>query len=152
MKEAAMDHSREKKFDGRYNTDDGTHILPGYTGRGINKFISTKKHKKDDVEDQHEGEMANVKKEFEDRETIAKNKEIAARKAFEESERKRRWNEFDGSIHKDDGSRVLPDGSTVAGVNTALKLKNHHHKKHSHVQTHVKRDDEDNFKEAEDRE
>lgn len=74
MKEAAMDHQREKKFDGRYNTDDGTHILPGYTGRGINKFVATRKHKKDDVEDQHEGEMANVKKEFEDRETVAKNK------------------------------------------------------------------------------
>jgi hypothetical protein len=48
--------------------------LPGYTGRGINKFVATRKHKKDDVEDQHEGEMANVKKEFEDRETVAKNK------------------------------------------------------------------------------
>ena len=116
----------------------------GTSVRGVNKFATINRYKKDDVEDQHEGEMAAVKKEFQDRET-------AARKAFEESERKRRWNQFDGSIHQDDGSRVLPDGSSVAGVNNNLKMRNDHHKKHSNVQTHVRRDDEDTMREAEDR-
>lgn len=110
---------------------------------------TSRKHRvKDDVDDQHEGEMATVKKDFQDRETAAKNKAIADRLAFEESERQRKWNQFDGSIHQDDGSRVLPDGSIVKGVNNYVKKRNHHHKKHSIVQTHARRIDEENVKEA----
>lgn len=47
---------------------------------------------------------------------------------------------------------MLPDGSTVAGVNYYLKVKKHDHNKHSTVQTDVRKDDEDTMREAEDRE
>lgn len=159
-KKAHEEAEFQRKFnphDGLLHDDDGErYFADGTQVRGVNKFVKMKNKSKkvkhharkhrDDVEDQQKGEMASAKKDAQD-------KENAAKLAFEESERKRKWNQFDGSNHLDDGSRILPDGTTVSGVNYDLKLKNRHHKHHSnvHAQTHVRRDDEDSLREAEDR-
>lgn len=82
----------------------------------------------------------------------AKVRAAAEKKAFEEAEFKRKFNDFDGLLHGDDGQRYFPDGEQVRSVNNNLGMKkHHHHKHHSTVQTHVRKDDEDNLKEAEDR-
>ena len=61
-----------------------------------------------------------------DDEDFQNQKEVTATKASIAAEEKakaaaadykKRWNQFDGSFHNDDGSQILPDGTPVNGVN-----------------------------------
>ena len=63
-----------------------------------------------------------------------------AKKEWLDAEWKRRYNEYEGIVHEDDGSNWnLGDGMPVGGVNKYLKLKNHHHHKNKKHQSFVQK-------------
>jgi len=73
---------------------------------------TSRKHRvKDDVDDQNKKELDAI---------AADEKAKAAAIAYQ-----KRWNQFDGSFHNDDGSQILPDGSHVRGVNKFVATNSH---------------------------
>ena len=108
---------RFNPFEGIVHEDDGTswNFGDGKPVGGVNNYLKLHKRAradKDDAEEpQEEGEVKAAKpKPVIVNEDKAMKKSMKDEKDKEEAEFKRRFNEFDGSFHNDDGSRTLPDG------------------------------------------
>jgi len=115
--EEASWNRRFNPFEGIVHEDDGTswNLGDGKPVGGVNNYLKLHKRaravKDDDEEPQEEGETKAAKpKKVIVNEDKAMKKSMKDQKDKEEAEFKRRFNEFDGSFHNDDGSRTLPDG------------------------------------------